>query len=514
MSSEDRHVQNTEEITAKYDVIIIGSGLGGLLCGHILCKEGLNVCIIEKQPLPGGNLLTFTKHGKKFETGVHYIGALGPGQPLNRYWNYFGLINKLKFKQLDINGFDIIGFGDEEFPLAQGFSNFREQLIPFFPDAAEELSTYIKHIRQIASSFALYNLELPTDQQGHPFSDISACNFFHDVASGKSHPGSGTPLASVLAGNNFLYGGSSLAPLNLAALISHSFISGAYRIVGGSDQIAEILASEIITMGGSILTSRKVSAIEPVNNEFRITAGNHEIFHSRIVISNIHPASTISMMPEGSWRPAFRKRITGLKNTVAPFILFISLKPGTFPYLNHNFYFHSTTNPWISESNNEALWPSMYLLSTACHHIEQQFAETVTILTYMEFNEVKKWEQTSVGKRGQEYLDFKNERAEKLLNLVSQKFPSLRHSIAFMEISTPLTYHDYTGTPDGSLYGIQKSYSEPEATLITPKTKIPNFYFTGQNINLHGVLGVTVGAVMTCGEILGHEYLLKKIKDV
>jgi all-trans-retinol 13,14-reductase len=46
-----------------------------------------------------------------------------------------------------------------------------------------------------------------------------------------------------------------------------------------------------------------------------------------------------------------------------------------------------------------------------------------------------------------------------------------------------------------------------------PKTKIPNFYFTGQNTNLHGVLGVTIGSVVTCGEILGLEYLLKKIKD-
>ncbi|MEI6434589.1 MAG: NAD(P)-binding protein [Bacteroidota bacterium] len=507
-------MQKTKEIAAKYDAIIVGSGLGGLLCGYILSKEGLNVCIIEKQPHPGGNLLTFTKHGNKFETGVHYIGALGAGQTLNRYWNYFGLMSKLKFKQLDVNGFDIIGFGDTEFPLAQGFSNFRERLLPFFPDAAKEITGYIEQLQQVASSFALYNLELPTARQGHPFSNISASAFFQDVAAGKSHPDSGTSLSSALAGNNFLYGGSNLSPLNMAALIAHSFISGAYRIVGGSEQIVAILANEIISMGGSIVTSRKVSAIEPLNNEFRIIAGNNEIFYSRIVISNIHPATTISMMPENSWRPAFRKRITGLKNTVAPFILFISLKPGTFPYLNHNYYFHSTNNPWISESNNEALLPSMYLLSTACHRMEQKFAETLTILTYMDFNEVKKWEQTSVGKRGREYLDFKNMRAEKLLNLVSQKFPSLRSSIAFIEISTPLTYRDYTGTPDGSLYGIQKSYAEPEATLVTPKTKIPNFYFTGQNINLHGVLGVTVGAVMTCGEILGYEYLLKKIKDV
>lgn len=33
---------------SKYDIIIIGSGLGGLECGAILSKEGFNVCVVEK----------------------------------------------------------------------------------------------------------------------------------------------------------------------------------------------------------------------------------------------------------------------------------------------------------------------------------------------------------------------------------------------------------------------------------------------------------------------------------
>ena len=105
------------------------------------------------------------------------------------------------------------------------------------------------------------------------------------------------------------------------------------------------------------------------------------------------------------------------------------------------------------------------------------------------------------------------EKAERLLNLVSQKFPGLPAVIENMEISTPLTYRDYTGIPEGSLYGIQKNFQEPLVSIVMPKTKIPNFYFTGQNTNLHGVLGVTIGAVATCSEILGLEFLLKKIKN-
>ena len=71
---------------------------------------------------------------------------------------------------------------------------------------------------------------------------------------------------------------------------------------------------------------------------------------------------------------------------------------------------------------------------------------------------------------------------------------------------------DYTGIPEGSMYGIERDFNDPVVTNILPRTKIPGLYFTGQNINLHGVLGVTIGSILTCGEILGIEYLVNKIR--
>ena len=80
--------------------------------------------------------------------------------------------------------------------------------------------------------------------------------------------------------------------------------------------------------------------------------------------------------------------------------------------------------------------------------------------------------------------------------------------------STPLTYQHYTETPEGSAYGIAKSYRNSLATLIPPRTKIENLYLTGQNLNVHGMLGVTLTAATTCGELLGVEYLSKKIGKI
>ncbi|HEV8514866.1 MAG TPA: all-trans-retinol 13,14-reductase, partial [Cyclobacteriaceae bacterium] len=72
---------------------------------------------------------------------------------------------------------------------------------------------------------------------------------------------------------------------------------------------------------------------------------------------------------------------------------------------------------------------------------------------------------------------------------------------------------DYIGTDDGSLYGVSKDYRDPLKTFISPRTKIPNLLLTGQNLNLHGVLGVTMSAIVTSSEVFGMEYLLEKIRN-
>jgi all-trans-retinol 13,14-reductase len=63
------------------------------------------------------------------------------------------------------------------------------------------------------------------------------------------------------------------------------------------------------------------------------------------------------------------------------------------------------------------------------------------------------------------------------------------------------------------MYGIRKDSDNYLKTMILPHTKIPGFYFTGQNLNMHGAPGVTIGSIMTCAEILGMEYLFKKLHD-
>ena len=142
------------------------------------------------------------------------------------------------------------------------------------------------------------------------------------------------------------------------------------------------------------------------------------------------------------------------------------------------------------------------------------YSEVVSLLTPMYIDEVQAWTNTTVGHRGPEYETFKQQKAQKLIRFAENYIPGLNANTEKIYTTTPLTYRDYTGTPEGSGYGIVKNYNYPLSTLIPPRTRINNLYLTGQNLNVHGALGVTLTSMLTCAEFLGTEYLAKKIGGI
>ena len=117
----------------KFDVVIIGGGLGGLLCGNILSREGFNVCVVEKNHKLGGSLQTFGRKGCIFNTGLNYTESLDDGQVLNQYFRYFGLMDKALFRRLDADGFEVISFPDGQYRFAMGSVEFCGNPGPGFP---------------------------------------------------------------------------------------------------------------------------------------------------------------------------------------------------------------------------------------------------------------------------------------------------------------------------------------------------------------------------------------------
>ena len=125
--------------------------------------------------------------------------------------------------------------------------------------------------------------------------------------------------------------------------------------------------------------------------------------------------------------------------------------------------------------------------------------------------DVEQWIGTKIGRRGTGYEAFKQQKAERLLSSVERQFPGLRDNVKHFYTSTPLTYMDYTGAEDGGMYGIVHDINMGAAYRIPHRTKVPNLLQTGQNINSHGILGVLVGTIVTCSELLSAEHIYKQI---
>ena len=141
----------------EYDILVIGSGLGGLVSALILAKEGLKVCVLEKNNQYGGNLQTFSRDKLIFDTGVHYLGGLSKGQNLNQYFTYLGIMQDLDLKKMDENGYDRITFDGDEvaYPHSQGYDNFVEQLAKIFPEERQNLARYVQTIQNVCALFPM-----------------------------------------------------------------------------------------------------------------------------------------------------------------------------------------------------------------------------------------------------------------------------------------------------------------------------------------------------------------------
>ena len=490
--------------------------MGGLICGDVLSREGYKVCVLEKNKQIGGCLQTYARDKVVFDSGVHYLGGLSKGQNLYQIFKYLGLMDRLKLQQLDLDVFDkiVIDNDSKEYVFAQGYENFISRLLVDFPEEEKALRAYCDKIKYVCSRFPLYNLRSGgAYNEKESVLEIDTKTFIESVTSNKK-------LQVVLAGNNSLYAGQpDKTPLYVHSLILNHYIESSWKCVDGGSQIGHIMAKNIRRNGGVIHRNSEVKRIVEENGRISFAElSNGARMYADIFISNMHPVKTLEITETDLIKNIYRRRLKSLENSVSSFTINIVFKKDSFKYFKYNYYCHKEGRVWTVADYTEDNWPLGYAIFMCATSRSREYAEGMSVLTYMRYDEVKEWEHTfntvsSVNSRGETYDDFKKRKAEKLLDEVEKKFPGLRNCIKSYYTATPLSFRDYIGNDDGSLYGIVKDYKDPLRTFISPRTKVPNLYFTGQNLNMHGILGAAMSGLVTCTAILGNDSIIDKIRN-
>lgn len=492
----------------EFDIIVIGSGLGGLACGTMLAREGSGVCILEQASVLGGCLQSFCRRGLAIDTGMHYIGSMQPGGIMHRYFGYFGILDKLHLRPLD-EAFDIVSPGAAgDFAYMHGYEAFERHFAELFPREKTGIGRYCGKLREIGDSIGteVHRQGRLTDG-GTKYLGVQAAEFIGECVADPL-------LRNVLAGTNPLYGGvRESSSLYHHAMTNHSNIEGACRFAGGTQHIADALAAKIREHGGTTRTCSRVTALHSEGRRIRgVELADGRVLRAKTVISAIHPAETLRLVgPTPVVRKAFRNRIGGQPDSYGLFSVYLLLRPGQFPYLNHNLYYYAGENVWDTLFDLQAMRPGMVLLSAQAPANGTGSCDVVTLMAPVATEAWAAWEGTEPGHRPEAYTALKAAVTEAIVDFACERRPGLRDAVAHTYAATPLTYRHYTGIPHGAAYGLLKDCRNAIAAHIPVRTKFENLLLTGQSLTVHGAIGVTLSAAATCAELLGTEYLAKKI---
>ena len=474
----------------RYDVVIIGSGLGGLVCGSLLAREGKKVLILERQAQPGGCMQSYQRGRLSFDTGLHYIGGLAEGQQLHSIFSHLGLM-KLPWVRLDADGFDRVTIGHQTFPMAEGYNHFARTLSEYFPKEKEGLRKYVELMRHLPSMEEIGPVNA-YDWMKSLFRDSLLINML-----------SGSAIKMELRRESL--------PLFTFAHGMSSYIGSSWRLRGGGHLIVNALVDDINRMGGKVVCHAEVNKLE--EKDGRIVAARcskGDVYEGDVFISDVHPQVTFGWLDESKViKNMFRRRINAMENSTGILTVSLVLKKGVLPYFNHNKYYYRKPNVWTFSEDVGGVGGVM----VSCRVPEEgDYARQIDLMTPVSWKLFEAWEHTTVGHRGETYDMLKNHLADECIHLAERVVPELGSMVEKRYISTPLTYRDYTLSPCGSAYGVRKDCRNILMTTLSPRTSIPNLLLTGQSLMLHGVEGVTMTALQTCGELLGKDYIQTIIK--
>ena len=516
------------QLQNAYDTIVIGSGMGGLATAAILSKQGQKVLVLERHYTAGGFTHVFKRKDYEWDVGIHYIGEVQREKGILK--KLFDYVTNGELKWADMGAvYDRIIIGDEHFDFMKGVENFKEKLISYFPEEEQAIHQYVDLVFKAVRTSKNYYISKAISpflesifggilkKPFYKFSDKTTDEVLGSLTSNKK-------LIKVLTGQ---YGDYGLPPKQSsfsmhASVVRHYFDGGSFPI-GGSSQIVKTIDPVIEASGGSILTKAEVAEVIINNNKaIGVKMIDGKSIYAKSIVSNAGINTTYNqLLPIGIVKKhQLKEQLQKVKPSVAHVSLYIGLEGSpeelNIPKTNYWVYpkegdHDSNVKNYLDDLNQD--FPLVYLSFPSAKDPDWSNRypgkSTIDIITLIPYEIFDTWSDSKWMKRGEGYESIKNNIAKRLLKVLYKQLPQLEGKINCYELSTPLTTKHFVNYNNGEVYGLDHSPSRFRQPFLKPRTKIKNFYLTGQDIVTAGVGGALFSGVLTAMAITGKNILKK-----
>lgn len=503
------------------DVIVIGSGSGGLTAALACAQAGMSVIVFEQHYVAGGWCHSFVKEGFRFSPGVHYIGGLGKGGDTRKIYEGLGVGNDLAFFEMNPDGYEHTQVNGSRFSYSADYSENQERFLERFPHESKGIKSYLSLLKRVMDQFPLiFEVNSFKDAITMPYRtrDIGRYGLLklQYLLDGFIKDPELKGILSIQCGDQGMRPDQTMFMLH--AGVSRHYEHGAYYPKGGGVAIAQALAKGIRSNGGRIKRGHRVDQIlvEGTGNKRRavgIRCGD-KTYRSKIVVSNADPEKTFrGLVGVEHVSKKLIRRLDRTRYSSSCLVCFLvvdmdlraaGMDSGNVWYgdeLNVNSLFTRSADPALYDAEEmPALFISSPTLKDPSHFDGKH--HTLEVVTFVDHTPFEKFKNLEPDSRDPEYQKLKDKIKKMFLKTLERVIPDISKHIVVCEIGTPATVSHYIGSTNGNVYGTEKCYRQIGPLSYRAKSEIENLYLVGASTSSHGVAGAAMTGVQAAAKIL------------